>query len=142
MLILWLSVLMGGGMGMLIGATVVDVTMAIKITTVLYNASAVLASFLASRKDMPVWISWARWLSLIKYPYEAMMLADLSVVGHHFSPSDPSAYFSAPIDGSQVLQHYSIETDLWQDIVFLVGINVLTRLVAYLALRFLNKPRV
>ncbi|AHH01890.1 ABC transporter [Pithovirus sibericum] len=139
--VLWLAVLMGCGMGMLTAALISDPSLSIKTTTVLYTSSTILACFLVSKDDVPEWVSWARWGSLIKYPYEALMVSDLSIIGHQFTPSSPSIYTSFPIRGEDVLEKFNVETELWQSVLFLVGINVITRFLTYLALRFLNKPK-
>jgi uncharacterized protein HemY len=43
--------------------------------------------------------------------------------------------------GSMVLNHYNVETNIWGDLIFLVGVIVVCRVLAYLSLRFLNKHR-
>lgn len=40
-----------------------------------------------------------------------------------------------------ILDKYNVETNIWGDIIFLVGVIVVCRTLAYLSLRFLNKPR-
>lgn len=89
-----------------------------------------------------MWIAWARWLSVIKYSYELVMLNEFELSKDlTFTPSDPSAYKSNPITGDDVLDKYGVETNVWADVIFLCGMIVVTRILAYLALRFMNKPR-
>jgi hypothetical protein len=45
------------------------------------------------------------------------------------------------ITGDDVLDYLNVETNIWADVLFLVGMIIVTRLLAYLALRFLNKKQ-
>ena len=40
-----------------------------------------------------------------------------------------------------MLYYLNVETNIWADVLFLVGMIVVTQLLAYLALRFLNKKQ-
>jgi ABC-type multidrug transport system permease subunit len=140
--ILWLFVLMGTGIGTLIGAAIIDVKKALTISVITVLGSILLGGFFISRENLPVWIAWARWVSIVKYSYELVLLNEFQLShGLTFTPAVPSAYTSNPITGDDVLNHYGVETKVWADVIFLVGMIILTRVGAYLALRFLNKPR-
>jgi hypothetical protein len=140
--ILWLFVLMGTGIGTFIGAAIVDVKKALTMSVIVVLASILLGGFFINRENLPVWIAWARWISIVKYSYELTMLNEFQLSkGLHFTPSNPSSYDTNPITGDDILDKYGVETNVWGDVIFLVGMIVLTRVGAYLALRFLNKPR-
>lgn len=140
--IMWLFVLLGTGIGTLIGAAIVDMKKALTLSVIVVLGSILLGGFFINRENLPVWIAWARWLSIVKYSYELTMLNEFDLSkGLKFTPSDPSSYSSNPITGDDILDKYGVETKVWADVIFLVGMIILTRLGAYLALRFLNKPR-
>merc|ERR1712070_837179 len=119
-----------------------DVKKALTMSVIVVLASILLGGFFINRENLPVWIAWARWISIIKYSYELTMLNEFQLSkGLHFTPSNPSSYDTNPITGDDILDKYGVETNVWGDVIFLVGMIVLTRVGAYLALRFLNKPR-
>ncbi len=101
--------------------------------------------FFVSQDNLKVWIAWARWISFMKYSYELVLINEFALSHDQtFTPAATrSAYNSvgAPITGGQVLDHYGVETNWWGDLIFIVGVILVTRLLGYLSLRFLNKPR-
>nr|WIL04310.1 ABC2 type transporter [Cedratvirus lena]WIL04934.1 ABC2 type transporter [Cedratvirus duvanny] len=141
LLILFLVLFMNSSMGILLSSIITDTGKSVRFAGTLGMCSSALASFLVSSKDIPVWFSWSRWLSIVKYPYEALMIADLDFVGHEFTPASPSAYTSNPITGADVINHYGIDTTFWGDMLFLVGMTLVMRVLSYLALRTLNKRK-
>lgn len=79
----------------------------------------------------------------MKYSYELVLLNEFELGDDTYTPSNPTTYNIPPggvITGGDVLDQYNIETNIWGDIIFVVGTIVVSRFVAYLALRFLNKP--
>jgi ATP-binding cassette subfamily G (WHITE) protein 2 len=141
LVLLCLYTLMGAGIGLAIGAAVVQMKKALTISIIIVLSSVLLGGFFLKSSTLPVWIAWARWLSVIKYSYEVQMLNQFQLTSVTFTPSSPSSYSVNPITGSAILHYYDIETNVWGDIIFLVGMIILSRICAYLALRFLNKPR-
>ncbi|SPN79797.1 ABC2 type transporter superfamily protein [Cedratvirus Zaza IHUMI] len=141
LLILFLVLFMNSSMGILLSSIITDTGKSVRFAGTLGMCSSALASFLVSSGDIPVWFSWSRWLSIVKYPYEALMIADLDFVGHEFTPSSPSAYLDNPITGQDVLDRYGVDTTFWGDMLFLVGMTLIMRVLSYLALRSLNKRK-
>lgn len=140
-LILLLTLFMNSSMGILLSSIITDTSKSVRFAGILSMCSSALASFLVSSGDIPVWFSWSRWLSIVKYPYEALMIADLDFVGHEFVPASPSAYTNNPIRGQDVLDRYGVDTTFWGDMLFLVGMTLMMRVLSYLALRTLNKRK-
>ncbi|SPN79811.1 ABC2 type transporter superfamily protein [Brazilian cedratvirus IHUMI] len=141
LLILLLTLFMNSSMGILLSSIITDTSKSVRFAGTLGMCSSALASFLVSSGDIPIWFSWSRWLSIVKYPYEALMIADLDFVGHEFAPASPSAYTSNPITGQDVLDRYGVDTTFWGDMLFLVGMTLTMRVLSYLALRTLNKRK-
>ncbi len=67
LLLIFLFVLMGGSLGLLIGAVVVQMKQALTLSVIVALGSILLGGFFVARENLPVWISWARWISPIKY---------------------------------------------------------------------------
>ncbi len=91
-----------------------------------------------------MWIAWARWISIIKYSYELLLLTEYQVGDDTYTPAAVNNQYPTTggvITGDDVLDYLNVETNIWADVLFLVGMIVVTRLLAYLALRFLNKKQ-
>jgi len=165
--LMWLNTLMGGSVGLLISASIINVKQALTISVILLLGSVLLGGFFVSGSSIPVWIAWARWLSMLKYAYEALLINEFQLSGQTFTPSNPSSYFANvttgdtitglflpslfslistvltqnSVTGTMILDHFHVETTIWGDIIFLVGVTIVGRFLAYMALRFLNKPK-
>jgi hypothetical protein len=126
----------------------------------------VAGGFFISQNNLKVWIAWARWISFMKYCYELVLLNEFKVGNETFAPAPISAYGPdvQEITGQDVLDHLNVETYIWADvrlllprvwvvcmcgandvcgvqIIFVVGVIVVSRVMAYLSLRYLNKPK-
>jgi len=97
LVILCLFTLMGSGIGLLISATVLDTKRAITVSVIIMLSSVLLGGFFISTSTLAVWISWAQWVSYIKYSYELILLNEFDLGSRDFTPSDPSSYTSNPI---------------------------------------------
>jgi ABC-type transport system involved in multi-copper enzyme maturation permease subunit len=141
-LIVCLFALLGSGFGLLVSATILDVNKALMISVIIVITSVLLGGFFLNENNMRSWVRWSRWMSFMKYSYELLLINEFRIGGRHFTPTTPTAYPGLnPITGNDVLNHYHVETNIWGDLMFLCGMIVLTRVLAYLALRFLNKPK-
>jgi len=132
---------MGSGIGLLISATVLDTKRAITVSVIIMLSSVLLGGFFISTSTLAVWISWAQWVSYIKYSYELILLNEFDLGSRDFTPSDPSSYTSNPITGQDILNKANVNTNVWGDVIFIVGLIIISRFLAYLSLRFLNKPK-
>ncbi len=164
-----LFALLGSGIGLLIGATVLDVKKALTASVIIVLGSVLLGGFFIAQANLREWIRWARWTSFMKYTYELMLLNEFDLGNQNYTPLSPSTYNSNPITGNDILNRLNVETTIWADvrlsfpslfslslspqsathpipfgavqIIFIVGVIILTRFLAYLSLRFLNKPK-
>eukprot|EP01087_Luapelamoeba_hula_P022636 TRINITY_DN8165_c0_g1_i1.p1 TRINITY_DN8165_c0_g1~~TRINITY_DN8165_c0_g1_i1.p1 ORF type:complete len:719 (-),score=140.48 TRINITY_DN8165_c0_g1_i1:90-2246(-) len=138
----WLMVIMGGSIGIAISAYFLDLNKGITFSIIIILISLLLGGFFINRDNLPIWIAWARWISLVKYSYESLLINEFKLAKDvTFSPSNPSEYTSNPITGQDVLDHLGVETTIWGDVIFLVGIITVARFFAYFSLRFLNKVK-
>lgn len=100
--------------------------------------------FFVSQQTLRVWIAWARWVSFIKYSYELLLLIEYQIGDDTYTPAAVNSQYpttNGVITGDDVLDHLNVETKIWADVLFLVGTILVTRLLAYFALRFLNKKQ-
>ncbi|KAL6042921.1 Broad substrate specificity ATP-binding cassette transporter ABCG2 [Balamuthia mandrillaris] len=141
-LLILLIVVTGTSLGLLITTVWVDVKEALVIASVSILGLMLLGGFYISPENMPVWIRWARWISFIKYYYEALTINDMDDGAIEFDPSPVSSYNTTqPIPGSRVLEEEGVETEAWWDVLVILGLIVVARLLTYFSLRFLNRPK-
>lgn len=136
-----LFALLGSGIGTLVGAVMTDIKKATTISVIIVLSSILLGGFFISQENLREWVRWARWISFIKYTYELTLLNEFDIGSRTFTPSPGGNFGTGPITGDQILDSLNVETNIWGDILFVVGMIVLTRVLAYFALRFLNRPK-
>ncbi len=89
--------------------------------------------FFIGANSMPVWLSWLRHLSFIKYAFAGLMqneyqdrVLDTSVCTPGFCPAT----------GDGVLSFYSLnEVPFWANFVIMLAMIVFLRIIAYVLLR-------
>jgi len=138
--VMLISNLMGTSFGLLISTIIKNTQRAVALSSVLLLSMMLLGGFFAASATIPVWISWVQWISFIKYSYEALLINEFAS-NEHYTPSNPSKYSERPITGTAILDKAGVMTELWWDVLVLVGMIVVARLVAYFILRIFNKPR-
>ncbi|ELR21493.1 ABC2 type transporter superfamily protein [Acanthamoeba castellanii str. Neff] len=144
LLSLCLFTLLGSGLGLIVGAAIPNMQQAITISVIFILSSIILGGFFLSQQTLRVWIAWARWISIIKYSYELLLLTEYKVGDDTYTPAAVNNQYPTTggvITGDDVLDYLNVETNIWADVLFLVGMIIVTRLLAYLALRFLNKKQ-
>jgi len=141
----WIMVLLttflGSSIGLTIGACIQDMKKALVFSTILILGTMLLGGFYVSANNFPVWVSWVQWATYLKYAYEGLLINEFHDTSNTWTPSNPSAYKSNPITGDDILDLADIKTELWYDFLIIAGATVVMRLMAYCALRFLNKPK-
>jgi ABC-type multidrug transport system permease subunit len=115
---LCLFALLGSGIGLLIGATVLDVKKALTASIIIVLGSVLLGGFFIAQENLRVWIRWARWTSFMKYTYELMLLNEFDLGDQNYTPSTPSTFSSNPITGNDILNRLNVETEIWADVRF------------------------
>jgi hypothetical protein len=138
--IMCLFVLMGSGIGLLLGAIMIDVKKALTISTIVVLGSVLLGTlsctphthttaltlrvmvspggFFVSQANLRDYIAWARWISIIKYSYELVLLNEFKLGDESYTPAPVSVYGTngEKITGQDVLDHMNIETNIWGDV--------------------------
>jgi hypothetical protein len=155
--------------GLLIGATVPDMSKAMVLSVIILlvtillgtlcpfvpteqggfrlTTTSCLGGFFISRRTLRDWIFWARWTSFMKYTYELALLNEYHIGHDTFTPSTVNSQYATDltdgvITGEAVLDHANVETKIWADFLFLAGSIVVAHTLAYLSLRFLNKKKI
>jgi hypothetical protein len=80
----------------------------------------------------------------MKYSYELLLLNEYQIGDDTYTPAEVNRQYPSTdgvITGDDVLDYLNVETNIWGDVLFLLGMIVITRVLAYLALRFLNKKK-
>jgi hypothetical protein len=80
----------------------------------------------------------------MKYSYELLLLTEYQIGNDTYTPAAGDSRYpttNGVITGDDVLNYLNVETNIWGDVLFLVGTIIITRVLAYLALRFLNKKQ-
>jgi ABC-type multidrug transport system permease subunit len=112
-----LFALMGSGIGLLIGATMLDVKKALTVSVIVVLSSILLGGFFIRQENLRPWIRWARWTSFIKYSYELTLLNEYDIGSRTFTPTPGSSAFSSnPITGQDILNNLNVETNIWGDV--------------------------
>lgn len=132
-----LSVLSGEAIGLLIGAGIYDLQRAMAFMTVVALGLMLLGGFYV--EDVPVFMSWARYLSPFKYAFDA----SLHLVFDENVPCDGSGALGDLCGGSdegyatpeQVTQFLRVDGSIGFNVGMLLVISAVPRYVAYLALR-------
>jgi hypothetical protein len=129
---LCLFALLGSGIGLLIGATVLDVKKALTASVIIVLGSVLLGGFFIAQANLRAWIRWARWTSFMKYTYELMLLNEFDLGNQNYTPSTPSTFNSNPITGNDILNRLNVETTIWADVRLSLSLS--------LAQHFRNSP--
>jgi hypothetical protein len=100
--------------------------------------------FFISKYTLREWVTWARWVSFMKYSYELVLINEYDIGDETFTPAAVNSQYATNttggvITGDAVLDRYNVETELWADFLFLAGSIILVHMLAYLSLRFLNR---
>mmetsp|Transcript_62213 Transcript_62213/g.140710 ORF Transcript_62213/g.140710 Transcript_62213/m.140710 type:complete len:243 (+) Transcript_62213:3-731(+) len=134
-----LAVLAGEAIGLLIGATVLDVEKALVLTTLVSLTLMLTGGFFV--RGVPAFFAWVQYLSPFKYAYDAGLLLE-------FPPSsrttcDGSAILKAcrspdalAATGRDVLDYFGTDSTLGFNLGLLLVLGASARIAAYLALRF------
>jgi len=137
-----LSTFLGSSLGLFIGAIVMNTQRAVVMSSILILGLMLLGGFYVNPDNFPVWISWLQWVSFLKYTYEALLINEFGDNSSEtWTPSNPSAYSTNPITGDEILSNANVKTQLYYDFIIVAGLTGAVRFIAYLALRFLNKPK-
>lgn len=145
LMVLLVSSITSQSIGLVIGASVQTFKKALLVASIVMLSFMLLGGYYNS--NVPVWLSWVTYVSFITYSFSAMLNVEFSS-SDTFRCSVESTMYTAckmsngtsGITGTEVLQQLNVSVNLWQCILALVAYMMVMRFIAYLALRYLNKP--
>eukprot|EP00118_Oscarella_pearsei_P013876 m.114964 g.114964 ORF g.114964 m.114964 type:complete len:670 (+) comp37527_c0_seq1:84-2093(+) len=151
-LILWLGAITSQSLGLLVGSIVTSVKRVIATVAVVLLTLMLLGGFYVNQ--LPSWLDWGSYLSPIYYAFCGMLTLEFSGgplyrCSHEASGYEICANLTSVlaqngsdflIPGTDILDKYGITLAVWQSVVGLLSITLVSRTAAYLVLRFGHKP--
>ncbi|KAL8562535.1 hypothetical protein ACOMHN_045800 [Nucella lapillus] len=143
--IILLNVVNCQGIGYIIGAAIWDLQMCITTASIVVLYGLLAAGFYVS--DLPSWLGWARYLSLICYPYNAVSILELGDLEPLHCANITN--FELPVcEGANstivmpetILEHYGALLPIHCYVATIVLQIFVWRTVAYFALKYKDKP--
>lgn len=147
--IMYLTAFLAQGLGLLIGASLKSFDRALTTAAIVMLFFMLVAGFFAP--NLPFWLRWVEKISFITYCFEALII--LEFPEHHiFScATEASAVLScnvtasavgnATFRGTEVLGLLGVDHPFYLNVVVLVIFAIAYRILAYMALRFLYRPK-
>jgi len=137
--------ILGQGFGILVGTSMPTQQVAMAIHPVLITIMLLFGGFYVNESNIPDWLIWLFYISPFKYAFEALMLNEFTgetficTAGETVGPT----HICPITQGSQVLAEFSMQNKiLYLDILTLLGMLIAYRCLAYLSIRYLNRPKV
>jgi ABC-type multidrug transport system permease subunit len=131
-----LSVVSGEAIGLLIGATFLDLEKAIAFMTIMTLGLMLLGGFFV--ENVPFFIAWAKYLSPFKYAFDS----SLQIIFDHPIPCDGSGALQGLCEGGvtevparEVLDQWKVQGSIGFNVGMLIFLAFVPRYGAYLALR-------
>jgi ATP-binding cassette, subfamily G (WHITE), eye pigment precursor transporter len=91
---------------------------------------------------VPVYFVWILYLSFFRFGFEALVINEFYGKTIYCLENELVKGICPITNGSQVITELSMNAfNLWLDILVLVGFFISYRILGYLALRFLYKPK-
>lgn len=144
LLLLLLTAIAGQSVGLCIGATVMDFKKSIVVAAVYGLSCMLLGGFY--QQNIPPWLSWFQYFAYLFYSYDALLSIEFSTSPAFSCAPLDSSYAGCRnngtiIQGSEVLEKLNVSRTVGENIAALLLFIVLFRVLTYLALRFLHKPK-
>mmetsp|Transcript_7951 Transcript_7951/g.20032 ORF Transcript_7951/g.20032 Transcript_7951/m.20032 type:complete len:634 (-) Transcript_7951:51-1952(-) len=136
------NVLLGQGLGMFMSAWLMDISKAVAFTATFFLAQMLMGGFYINTDLMPVWFRWAQFLSINKYMYDIVVSLIMTDGTEWEASPEKSLYNENPIQGDTILEMNNIDKDmvpLWM--VILTACLVVSRILGYIGLRYMHKPK-
>ncbi|XP_068211541.1 uncharacterized protein E23 isoform X2 [Palaemon carinicauda] len=149
LLMLLLGTLVGQSFGFFIGAVCRDLQRGITISAIFTFFTQLFGGYLNSR--IPTNLDWARYLSIVHYIFQNMCDIEFSY-GEDISCDPENSKFvnctlstnnngSYTIGSDEILKARGQTLPFWANTTILLGYMIVTRLLTYLVLRYLHRPK-
>ncbi|XP_022246698.1 ABC transporter G family member 14-like [Limulus polyphemus] len=142
---LLLNTIVAQSVGLLVGATCVDLQVSVTVSA-LYSLSTMLfGGFYA--KSIPSWLLWLRYLSIVHYAFNNMQIVEFGggvpiSCAPHYSQFEACRHGnSSVILLEDIIDHQGMWLPLWANTLILLIFLCMFRLMGYLILRYIRKPR-
>ncbi|XP_037798403.1 ABC transporter G family member 21-like [Penaeus monodon] len=140
--VLLLNTLVAQSMGLLIGAICMDLQVAITVSALFTLFSQLFAGYLSK---IPPWLKWAEYLSMVHYAFQNMSIIEFTDGTPVRCSKENSRFESCKGDNITYISVSDIQKEtggsLWLNTSILILFMLLARLLTYLMLRFLHRPK-
>jgi len=142
--VLLLTALTGQSVGLCVGATVMDFKKSIVVAAVYGLTCMLLGGFY--QKHIPSWLAWFQYSAVITYSYDAILSMEFTN-SPSFSCQEVDSSYAAcrnngtAIEGSDIIEKLNVARPAVVNIAVLFLFNVFFRIMAYLSLRYVHKPK-
>ncbi|XP_076315954.1 uncharacterized protein LOC143228614 [Tachypleus tridentatus] len=142
---LLLNTVVAQSVGLLVGATCVDLQVSVTVSA-LYSLSTMLFGGFYT-KSIPSWLMWLRYLSIVHYAFNNMQMVEFGGgvpirCAPHYSQFEACRHGnSSVILLEDIINHQGMWLPLWANTIILLIFLFAFRLMGYLILRYIRKPR-
>lgn len=142
--VLLLTAITGQSIGLCIGATVMNFKKSIVVCAVYGLTCMLLGGFY--QKNIPSWLSWFQYTAFVKYSYEASLIIEFANSPSFSCSATESSYRKCHnngtvIEGTDILERLNVTRSVGENIAVLLCFIFIFRILTYLSLRYLHKPK-